>query len=87
MKENWLDALVPDLPDGYIARHDERGLRSLPTLSISRTRSGLMKEKSIYTVETVGTQGGRIVRFAVTPTGICQRRKRRTIVVGSGCLS
>lgn len=26
MKKNWLDALRPDLADGYIARYDERGI-------------------------------------------------------------
>ena len=25
-KKNWIDALVPDLDDGYIARYDERGI-------------------------------------------------------------
>jgi gluconolactonase len=70
MKENWLDALVPDLPDGYIARYDERGIEIVAdALHFTNEIRFDEREEYLYCVETVGTQGGRIVRFRCDADG------------------
>ena len=67
MKKNWLDALVPDLDDGYIARYDGRGIHIVaegPHFT-NEVRFDA-KEEYIYVVETTG---GRILRFKCDARG------------------
>jgi len=67
MKKNWLDALRPDLDDGYIARYDERGIHIVATgLHFTNEVRMDAKEEYLYVVETTG---GRILRYRVDEKG------------------
>jgi len=70
---NWVEALVPDLDDGYIVRLDERGPRivaeGLHFTNEVRFDAG---EKHLYAVETTG---GRILRFRVDEHGELRDRE------------
>ena len=64
MKKNWIDALVPDLDDGYIALYDGRSLRVVADgLHFTNEVRFDAREEYLYCVETVGVRGGRVVRF------------------------
>jgi sugar lactone lactonase YvrE len=64
---NWLDALVPDLDDGYIIRYDERGAHIVAEgLHFTNEVRFDAKEEFLYVVETTG---GRILRFRVDSQG------------------
>ena len=70
MKKNWLDALVPDLDDGYIIRYDQRGVHIVADgLHFTNEVRFDAKEEFMYVVETVGPHGGRIVRFRCDENG------------------
>lgn len=67
MKKNWLDALDPDLSDGYIARYDERGVHVVAEgLKFTNEVRFDAKEEYLYVVETTG---GRILRFRCDENG------------------
>jgi len=69
-KKNWIDALVPDLDDGYIARYDERGVCIVAEgLHFTNEVRFDANEEYLYAVETVGVNGGRIIRFKVDKNG------------------
>ena len=66
-KKNWLDALVPDLSDGYIARYDERGIHIVADgLHFTNEVRFDAAEEYLYVVETTG---GRILRYRVDENG------------------
>lgn len=66
-KKNWIDALVPDLEDGYIARYDERGIHIVAEgLHFTNEVRFDAKEEYLYVVETTG---GRILRYRVDENG------------------
>jgi sugar lactone lactonase YvrE len=66
-KKSWLDALVPDLADGYIARYDERGIHIVADgLHFTNEVRFDAKEEYLYVVETTG---GRILRYRVDENG------------------
>ena len=66
-KKNWIDALVPDLDDGYIARYDHRGVHVVAEgLHFTNEVRMDAKEEHLYVVETTG---GRILRFRVDENG------------------
>jgi sugar lactone lactonase YvrE len=67
MKKNWLDALRPDLEDGYIARYDNTGIHIVAEgLHFTNEVRFDAKEEYIYVVETTG---GRILRYRVNDQG------------------
>ncbi|MEE0418838.1 MAG: SMP-30/gluconolactonase/LRE family protein [Lachnospiraceae bacterium] len=67
MKKNWLDALDPDLADGYLARYDERGVHIVADgLRFTNEVRFDAKEEYLYVVETTG---GRILKFACDENG------------------
>ena len=67
MKKNWLDALRPDLDDGYIARYDERGIHIVATgLHFTNEVRMDANEEHLYVVETTG---GRILRYRLDANG------------------
>ena len=67
MKKNWLDALDPDLADGYIARYDDRGVHVVAEgLRFTNEVRFDAKEEYLYVVETTG---GRILRFKCDENG------------------
>lgn len=67
MKKNWLDALRPDLGDGYIARYDERGIHIVAEgLHFTNEVRFDAKEEYLYVVETTG---GRVLRFRCDANG------------------
>lgn len=67
MKKNWLDALDPNLADGYIARYDERGVHIVADgLKFTNEVRFDAKEEYLYVVETTG---GRILRFFCDENG------------------
>lgn len=67
MKKNWLDALRPDLADGYIARYDERGIHIVADgLHFTNEVRFDKNEEYLYVVETTG---GRILRYRVDENG------------------
>lgn len=67
MKKNWLDALRPDLDDGYIARYDERGIHIVAEgLHFTNEVRFDAKEEYLYVVETTG---GRVLRFRCDVNG------------------
>lgn len=67
MKKNWIDALVPDLDDGYIARYDETGIHIVAEgLHFTNEVRFDAKEEYLYVVETTG---GRILRFKCDEKG------------------
>lgn len=66
-KKNWIDALVPDLEDGYIARYDERGIHIVAEgLHFTNEVRFDANEEYLYIVETTG---GRILRYRVDENG------------------
>jgi len=66
-KKDWIDALVPDLDDGYIARYDERGIHIVADgLHFTNEVRFDAKEEYLYVVETTG---GRILRYRVDENG------------------
>ncbi len=70
MKENWIDALVPDLDDGYIVRFDERGACIVADgLHFTNEVRFDAREEYLYCVETVGLKGGRVIRFRCDKEG------------------
>lgn len=73
MEKNWLDALRPDLADGYIARYDERGVHIVADgLHFTNEVRMDAEEKHLYVVETTG---GRILQFDVTDGGELKNRQ------------
>lgn len=67
MKKNWLDALRPDLADGYIARYDSRGIHIVADgLHFTNEVRFDAREEYLYVVETTG---GRVLRYRVTADG------------------
>ena len=67
-KKNWIDALVPDLMDGYIARYDERGIHIVAEgLHFTNEVRFDAKEEYLYVVETTG---GRILRYRADEKGV-----------------
>ena len=70
MKKDWIDALVPDLDDGYIARYDETGIHIVAEgLHFTNEVRFDANEEYLYAVETVGVKGGRILRFKCDEKG------------------
>lgn len=66
-KKDWIDALVPDLEDGYIARYDERGIHIVAEgLHFTNEVRFDAKEEYLYVVETTG---GRILRYKADDKG------------------
>ena len=66
-KKNWIDALVPDLDDGYIARYDEQGIHIVAEgLHFTNEVRFDAKEEYLYVVETTG---GRILRYKADEDG------------------
>lgn len=66
-KKNWIDALVPDLTDGYIARYDERGIHVVAEgLHFTNEVRFDANEEYLYAVETTG---GRILRWKCDENG------------------
>lgn len=64
---NWIDALVPDLTDGYIARYDERGIHIVAEgLHFTNEVRFDEKEEYLYVVETTG---GRVLRYRCDENG------------------
>ena len=73
MKKNWIDALVPDLDDGYIARYDERGIHIVAEgLHFTNEVRFDAKEEYLYVVETTG---GKILRFKCDAGGNLSNRE------------
>ena len=71
--KNWIDALVPDLDDGYIARYDERGIHVVADgLHFTNEVRLDRNEEYLYVVETTG---GRILRFKVDENGDLSNRE------------
>jgi sugar lactone lactonase YvrE len=67
MKKNWLDALRPDLDDGYIARYDDRGIHIVAEgLHFTNEVRFDAKEEYFYVVETTG---GRVLRYRADEEG------------------
>jgi sugar lactone lactonase YvrE len=67
MKKNWLDALRPDLADGYIARYDERGIHIVADgLHFTNEIRFDKSEEYLYVVETTG---GRVLRYRADSHG------------------
>lgn len=65
--KNWIDALVPDLDDGYIARYDERGIHIVADgLHFTNEVRMDRNEEYLYVVQTTG---GNVVRFRVDNNG------------------
>lgn len=65
--KNWVDALVPDLDDGYIVRLDGRGPHIVAEgLHFTNEVRFDAAEEFLYVVETTG---GRILRFRVDAEG------------------
>ena len=70
---SWLDALVPDLDDGYIIRFDERGAHIVADgLHFTNEVRFDAKEEYLYVVETTG---GKILRFRVDDNGDLHNRE------------
>ncbi|MDR1541593.1 MAG: SMP-30/gluconolactonase/LRE family protein [Clostridiales bacterium] len=73
MKKSWLEALRPDLDDGYIARYDDRGLHIVADgLHFTNEIRFDANEEHIYVVETTG---GRILRFKADSKGDLAKRE------------
>jgi len=71
--KNWIDALVPDLDDGYIARYDERGIHIVVDgLHFTNEVRFDKNEEYLYVVETTG---GRVLRFKVDEKGDLSNRE------------
>jgi len=65
--KNWIDALVPDLADGYIARYDERGIHVVAD-GLHFTNEVRMDENEEY-LYVVQTTGGNVLRYRVDQNG------------------
>ena len=71
--KNWVNALLPDLTDGYIIRLDERGPQIVAEgLRFTNEVRFDAKEEYLYVVETTG---GRILRFKVDEKGELRHRE------------
>lgn len=71
--KNWIDALVPDLDDGYIIRLDARGAHIVADgLHFTNEVRFDKDEEFLYVVETTG---GRILRFRVDEKGELRDRE------------
>jgi len=71
--KNWVEALVPDLDDGYIVRLDQRGPRIVAEgLHFTNEVRFDAREEYLYVVETTG---GRILRFRVDAQGELRDRE------------
>ena len=67
MKKNWLDALRPDLDDGYVLRYDDRGLHVVAEgLHFTNEVRFDVNEEYLYVVQTTG---GNILRYRVDDKG------------------
>lgn len=65
--KNWIDALVPDLDDGYIARYDDRGIHIVADgLHFTNEVRMDRNEEFLYVVQTTG---GNVLRFRVDDKG------------------
>jgi len=65
--KNWIDALVPDLADGYIARYDERGIHVVADgLHFTNEVRMDKNEEYLYVVQTTG---GNVLRYRVDENG------------------
>lgn len=70
---NWIDALVPDLYDGYIARYDDRGIHIVAEgLQFTNEVRMDAKEEFLYVVQTTG---GNVLRFRVDSDGNLSNRE------------
>ena len=69
MKKNWIDALVPDLADGYIARYDERGIHIVADGLHFTNGCALMQKRNISGRRNGRLKGGRVVRFRCDQNG------------------
>ena len=70
---NWVEALVPDLADGYIVRLDHRGPRIVAEgLRFTNEVRLDAAEEWLYVVETTG---GRILRFRLGAAGELRDRE------------
>lgn len=73
MKKNWIDALVPDLADGYIARYDHRGIHIVAEgLHFTNEVRFDAKEEYLYVVQTTG---GNVLRFKCDEDGNLSNRE------------
>ena len=73
MKKSWLDALRPDLDDGYLIRYDDRGLHIVAEgLHFTNEVRFDEKEEYIYVVQTTG---GNVLRFRVDEKGELHNRE------------
>ncbi len=71
--KNWIDALVPDLDDGYIARYDERGIHIVADgLHFTNEVRMDKNEEYLYVVQTTG---GNVVRYRVDGEGNLSNRE------------
>ncbi len=71
--KNWVEALVPDLDDGFIVRLDERGPRIVAEgLHFTNEVRFDAAEEHLYVVETTG---GRVLRFRVDAEGELRDRE------------
>jgi hypothetical protein len=71
--KNWIDALVPDLDDGYIIRLDEHGPHIVADgFHFTNEVRFDKNEEFLYVVETTG---GRILRFRVDERAELQNRE------------
>jgi len=71
--KNWIDALVPDLCDGYLIRLDQRGAHIVADgFHFTNEVRFDANEEFLYVVETTG---GRILRFRVDGQGELKNRE------------
>ncbi len=71
--KNWIDALVPDLDDGYIARYDERGIHIVADgLHFTNEVRMDRNEEYLYVVQTTG---GNVLRYRVDENGDLHNRE------------
>ncbi|MCL2856959.1 MAG: SMP-30/gluconolactonase/LRE family protein [Oscillospiraceae bacterium] len=67
MRKNWLDALDPNLADGYIARYDDRGIHIVADgLMFTNEVRFDKNEEYLYVVQTTG---GNVLRFRCDANG------------------
>ncbi len=71
--KNWIDALVPDLDDGYIARYDEGGIHIVADgLHFTNEVRMDRNEEFLYVVQTTG---GNVLRYRVDENGDLHNRE------------
>ncbi len=71
--KNWIDALVPDLDDGYIARFDQRGIHIVADgLHFTNEVRMDRNEEYLYVVQTTG---GNVLRYRVDKNGDLRDRE------------